>query len=609
MQRELFTTQFSPQNYACRCGTNHTADCGFFILFVFYGQPHRFPPRLCAVIPAGFMTSDTSITCLCKLRIPPLLAALGIAAILTLLRYTIANPADLGVLLNEEASIYLHAAEKSFLEFFMMPDSNYINFVNKFCAVVTLKVLKAFDSFALVQNLVNWFVAALFTTVFLSDKFKALIPSFHIRLALCAYLYLLPIFDMHMVFSQGYYVVFTLFFYLLALSGEEKIPSREIAFICLTAPFAVFSKPVFFVFGFAFLVVFLLDLRNCKRERRAPDIRTGLLLYLLALYAFQAWFTLSHHAYIAEYAHSLDRSEGLLALIFFLGKKAIIFMGYGLICPIAHMLPRAVATPFCLAAGIAVASVFAVAAVKLFRERDMQRLAALGLLLASSFLCLYGAVSVNFLYHRFFVQDIFAVQWSHRMIFPVILFALFSFVFWSQRQSCAGKNASLAFVCLLGLTGYCIPAWSSWHTGYAPSFTWEQTRPLLNERYPFIPHAHGIQFYYTRGLTFVSNEVPLTVTGRDTLSAASIPSGRKIHYFLLKQTPDANAITLSPFDTLNVTAGGVEYKAKLINPGVNAQYLFKFNEFIPSERFKELQIARREMSLVGKSFSGYIIGF
>ena len=544
-----------------------------------------------------------------RLRDNPTFGILIVAVTLTLLRYFIANPFDLNVLLNEEASIYLHAAEKSFFELFMMPDSNYINFINKFCAIVVIRFFRAIDNFALIQNVFNWFVAALFSTVFLSKRFESIIPSFRIRLILIVYLFLLPIFDMHMVFSQGYYVVFALFFYLLLLGGSGHISAPETFFIVATAPFAVFSKPVFFVFGFAFLAIFLREAYMCVKGSRTPGTRLKLLVYLLILYAFQAWFTLSNHNYIAEYANTLDRSGGLLSLLLFLVKKSVIFLGYGLVCPLAHMCPRTIANVLCFTAGIAVIGAFVTNFIVTIRNRDIPRLSVLVLLSVSVMLFFYGAISVNFLYHRFFIQDIFGVQWSHRMVFPVILFALFNMIFFFQRLSRHCLKICFLFLCLLCVTSYVIPTWNSWRTGYAPSFTWTQTRPLLDEAYPFIPHAYGMQFYYMRGMTFVSGEIPLESVGRDKLVARGVPSGRKVKYFMLKQTPDVDAAALPECATLNVFANGVEYKATLVNPGMNSQFLFKFASFIPSEVFKEFKLFAPEVPLAGKTFSGHIVGF
>ena len=555
------------------------------------------------------MTTSCSIPLTQKTCVPPFIGALSLAIALTFLRYIIAHPGDLDLLLNEEASIYLHAAEKNFFELFMIPDSNYINFINKFCAALSLKVFKAFDNFALVQNLTNWFVAALFSTIFLLKKFEVLIVSFRIRLALCIYLYLLPIFDMHMVFGQGYYVIFALFFYILTLYKQTNLSTWEIVLICTTAPFAVFSKPVFFIFGFAFLGVFLQGLRECILERRIPCPRLWLLFYLLVLYIFQAWFIFAHHEYMAEYTNSLDRSMGFLSLLLFLGKKVFIFLGYGLICPLAHIIPRQLATPLCFTAGLIAAGLF-VRNIQFFvKERDTLRLTTLLLLSGSVILSLYGAVSVNFLYHRFFVQDIFAVQWSHRLIFPIILIALFSLVFYLQRLADFGKNICLIFICLLCVIGYNITAWGSLQTGYAPSFTWKQTRPLLDNRYSFIPHAHGMQFYYIRGMNYVSEEISLTIADKDTLVAPKMPKGRKVRYLMLKQTPNQGAIALAASDTLNVIVNDIEYKARLVNPGINSQYLFVFNNSIPSENLTTFQIAAQEVALTGKSFVMHIIGF
>ena len=543
-----------------------------------------------------------------KMRNNPTALIVSLSVLLTALRFFIVNPADIAVLRNEEVSIYLHAAEKSFFKLFMMPDSNYINLINKFCAVIALKGLKAFDEFAQVQNILNWFFAALCSSFFLTKRFDILIASWKVRLALCFYLYLLPIQDFYMVFSQGYYLVFILLFYFLALSDKQALSSREIVVICVTAPFAVFSKPVFFVFGFAFLGILFMRISRCIRHRRTLDAHSGLLVYLLALYAFQAWFTITHYSYMDEFAHHLDKTN-LLGLLFFLGKKIVIFLGYGLVCPLAHILPPNAANALCFISGLAVAGTILANCVAFCRNRQWIRLVTLGLFAASSLLSLYGAISVDFLYQRYFIQDIFAVQWSQRMIFPVILLALFSCAFWVQRLRNRYEKISIALIWALCATSYCISSWNFWNTGYLPSFTWEQTRPLLEERYPFIPHAYGMEFYYMRGLQFVSTEMPLKITGRATLAAPDVAMGKKVHYFVLKQKPGSDALALSPSDALMVRVGEVEYKARLVNPGQNEQYLFKFNGFVPSEAFREFHVAAREISLPGRALSGYIIGF
>lgn len=544
---------------------------------------------------------------------PALMFLLGAVAF-TLIRYFITVPADINVLRNEEVSIYLHAAEKSFLDFFMMPDSNYINFISKFCAFVCLRVLKAFDSFALVQNVVNWFAAACFSILFLTRRFSRLIPSFGLRLALCVYLYLLPIYDMYMVFSQGYYIFFGLLYCLILLSDEEPPNRAEILFVVLAGPFVVFGKPVFFVFGFAYLALFAIQGRNYMREgmraRRLPSAHFGLLVYLLVLYAFQAWFTLAHKSYMAGYAtDAVGVAGGLAANAAFFLKKGLIFFGYGLVCPVAHVVRAKLATTLCIMAGTGVALLFCLNVRTALRQRSHLWLALLVLLGAGSALCVYGALKVDFLYQRFFVQDIFAMQWSQRMIFPVVLFGVFNVAFFVQGMRQEVAMGYLVYLVLLCLASCIVPAWNTWNTGYRPSFTWHQTRPLLDARYPFIPHAYGIEFYYTRGLTFVSAEAPVTVETRDTLGASGIPAGHKVMYILLKQTPGVDAFALAPSAMLVVTIEGVEQRASLVNPGENDQYLFKFASFVPSEAFARFRLEAAGLNLAGKSLSCYAIGF
>ncbi|MCH5146297.1 hypothetical protein JMF94_14535 [Desulfovibrio sp. UIB00] len=531
---------------------------------------------------------------------------IALSVMLTLLRFFIVNLVDISVLRNEEVSIYLHAAEKSCVEFFMMPDSNYINLINKFCAVLTLKVLKAFDNYAQVQNILNWFFAALCSSLFLTKQFEILIRSWKIRLALCFYVYLLPVLDFYMVFSQGYYLVFVLLFYLLVLSDIRRLTSGEIVFICLSAPFAVFSKPVFFVFGFAFLGLFFLHLYRCVCCHRPLKVHLWILTYILALYVFQVWFTTNHSSYMREFAHHFDKSN-IIGLLFFLAGKVVIFLGYGLICPLAHVLPRNIANMSCFFAGLIVAGTIVLNCIILIKNRLWVLLTVLMLLITSCLITLYGAISVNFLYERFFVQDIFAFQWSQRIIFPVILLALFSCIFSVQRLHECSEKIIIAVLWLLCALSYGISSWSCWSTGYMPSFTWKQTRPLLEERYPFIPHAYGIEFYYMRGLQFVSKDVAFKSVGNNSLAVLDALPEKKILYVMLKQIPDSNAFSLTSSDALIVNVDGVEYKARLINPGLNAEYLFKFDEFVPSDAFKQIHITR-PLALTGRSVSGYFIG-
>lgn len=553
-----------------------------------------------------------------RLRENPVPAFLLGALALTLLRYVVSNPADLSVLHNEEASIYLHAAEKSFLDFFLMPDSNYINFLSKFCAFFSLRVLKAFDDFALVQNVVNWFAAACFSMLFLTRRFARLVPSVGLRLALCAYLYLLPIYDMYMVFSQGYYIFFGLLYYLLLLSDEEPPSGAEVLLVVVLSPFVVFGKPVFFVFGFAFLGLLCIQAHDWARDRASarsmsgdgPPARLWLLVYLLALYAFQAWFTFRHSSYIAEHATRTIRVPGgLLANALFYLQKGFVFLGYGLVCPFAHAAPASFARALCVAAGGLVAALFVVNVRGALRRQDRLRLVLLGLLAAGSALCVYGALAVDFLYQRFFAQDIFAFQWSQRMIFPVILFALFNAAFFLQDLRPAATRGCIAYLVLLCLASCAVPAWSTWDTGYRPSFTWAQTRPLLDARYPFIPHAYGIEFYYTRGLTFVSAETPLAPEGPDTLLASALPPGHRVMYVMLRQTPGVDAIALPPSATLDVEVRGVEHRAALVNPGMNDQYLFKFPSFVSSEALSRIVLKAPGLDLDGKTLFCHLIGF
>lgn len=52
-----------------------------------------------------------------KMRNNPTALIVSLSVLLTALRFFIVNPADIAVLRNEEVSIYLHAAEKVFLNF------------------------------------------------------------------------------------------------------------------------------------------------------------------------------------------------------------------------------------------------------------------------------------------------------------------------------------------------------------------------------------------------------------------------------------------------------------------------------------------------------------
>lgn len=543
------------------------------------------------------------------MQVRPYTVFLAVACILTLLRYFISNTVDLNVLYNEEVSIYLHAAEKSFLDLFMIPDGNYINFISKFCAFISLKVFKAIDSFPIVQNLVNWFVAAYFSAMFLSKRFEILIPCLGTRLLLCICLYLIPIYDMHMVFSQGYYLFYGLLYYLILLSGRDDVTVNEVLFVVLTSPFVIFSKPVFFVFGFAFLGLFLLSLHACMKGCDVDAVKRNLLVYILALYAFQAWFTLVHVNYISAHAAKVGVGTGgsVGTMLFFL-KKGLVFLGYGLVYPFAHIVSPRIANVSCYLAGCIVV-IFTFINIFLFiNKKAYLHITVIFLLSLSVILCMYGALSVNFLYDRFFMQDIFSLQWGHRMIFPVIVFSIFNTVFFIQESSFASSKCFLMFLLLICVMSYVVPAWSTWNTGFKPSFSWEQTRPLLNEKHSFIPHAYGIHFYYIRGLYFVSDEIPMEMVGKDTLAATGIPAGRKIKYVMLKQVPDVGAMALEKSSALHVAVDGVDYTAELVNPGANDQYLFKFSNFVPSEALDRVVLSAPELSLAGKAFSFYAVG-
>lgn len=519
----------------------------------------------------------------------PVLACVAVAAALTLLRYSIANIFDLNVLLNEEASIYLHAAEKSPLELFLMPDSNYINFINKFCAFFTLRVLKIIDGFAVAQNLVNWFAGALFSTFFLARRCGALIPSFRARLLLITYCYLLPILDAHMVFGQGYYVFFALCWYGLLLYGKGPVSGGEKLCLILTSPFAVFSKPVYFVFAFAFLA--LLPRELFSRQKGAPDrdARLCLCAWLLAMYAFQACYTLAQ-PWMASYAFALDTGQGLWQSAFFFTKKCLIILGYGLFCPLAHCLARPAANALCLAGGLAVLAMLAINLTAAARARDVPRGALLLLLAGSTALAFYGVLSVDFLYQRFFQRDIFAAHSGQRLVFPMVLLALFNLAFFCRRFFAIGERACVLALGALCVLAFSIPRWNSWSTGYAPSFTWSETRPLLDEPHVFIPYAYGMRFYYLRGLRYVSPELPVESLGNGIFVVHELPAGRMIRYLMLRQKPGANAIALASGTILRARADGTEYRGELVNPGMREWFLFKFPVFVPAKAFARCEL-------------------
>lgn len=535
------------------------------------------------------------------------------ACLLVMLRFSLTTPHDLDLLVWEETSIYLHAAEKSFAELFLMPDTNYINFLSKFAAFISLKFFKAFASFPLVNNFVTWFLAACFCLVFLSKRFEVLVPSVQVRLALCAYLYLLPVYDMSVSFNQSYYLFFTLLYYLLVLNGQERLRRNQALFIILTAPFSVFSKPVFFIFSFAYLFILGCTILPYRRNKESSGVRIGILVYLLALYAFQALFMSVHYANLARFARAVTVSEGIVPTFFLFCQKAVIFVGYGFICPFAHLVNRFGTDIPCYIAGIFVVGCFVTNIALCLKRGMISRIVVLGLLSGSFVLFFYGALTVDFLYDRFFLQNIYDAFWGHRMIFPVILFSLFNVIFCIQAiVPLHSKSIICFFLILSSVLSYSLPTWNSWNVGFKASFTWSQTSQLINERYPFIPHAYGLPaqgvlFYYTRGIGYLSDEMPFEIKGTNILSIQNPPRGKKILYILLQQV-SGNTLSLGKNASISVDIEGVKYTGRLINPGLNSQYLFMFSSFIPSESLLRFTLSDDESEFQEKSFNGRIVG-
>ena len=101
--------------------------------------------------------------------------------------------------------------------------------------------------------------------------------------------------------------------------------------------------------------------------------------------------------------------------------------------------------------------------------------------------------------------------------------------------------------------------------------------------------------------------MPFEIKGTNILSIQNPPRGKKILYILLQQV-SGNTLSLGKNASISVDIEGVKYTGRLINPGLNSQYLFMFSSFIPSESLLRFTLSDDESEFQEKSFNGRIVG-
>lgn len=536
-----------------------------------------------------------------------------VAFLLVMLRYVLANPVDLDLVAWEEACVYLHAAEKSFLDFFLLPDTNYCNFVAKFSAFVSLKIFKAIDAFPLFNTLLNWTIAAFCCVFFLHDRFKIIIPSFYLRLALCSYLYLLPVYDLSVSFNQSYYTVFPLMYIFIVLMEHTEINWINSVCILLIIPFAILGKPSYFFFSIAFVYLMFREFTQCVKYKKRSYARIYILFFIFLLYVFQLFFMIAHHASLGRFTNAVGFASGLPQLLEFYGVKVAEILGYSFICPLAHIVTPQDAKNICFATGLFVALCIIYNFFMCIIKRRYKVLAIILLLVGCVGIGFYGMITVDFLYDRFFIQNVYDAPWGQRMVLPISLLTTVNVVIALQSSAvwrCKILLGCLYMLCALSL---CVPVWNSWNAGFQASFRWSQCSSLMFDRFPFIPHAYGFGkkqgfFCYLRDLDFFSDEESITVDSGGCLNFSMLPSNKKIMYILLTQAQGTDMFYLGPNVVLKLSLDGVDYTAILVNPGVNSQYLFKFPEFVPSDKIQGVHIAGAGRTIAGRSLSGLLVG-
>ena len=513
---------------------------------------------------------------------------------------------ELMTALWEETSIYLNAYHLSFGSFLFFPDAGYINFLPKLAAFLSLRTLGLVAVYPLALKYLCFFLSALVLLVFLSNRFFYLIPSVTTRFLLCLLLFFFPEHDFYASYNCSYYVVFLLCYYLIVLSSEFMLGKKEFIFILISAPVAVWSKPVFFFFGPIFLLIGVLQFQKGLKAGLNDWYKNIACLVLIALYACQLFFTIAFYPDLgASGLSELAQQGNVWQQALTLTVRFILFCGYGLAMPLNMALSPRIGFFLYGVLGVCIFGIFFVNLRFCFRHGQGILALLFITLIGCCGLSVYGILQSEWLFRCSFTDAFFNRPWDHRHLFPFIIFSTLQTIFFVERQFCT-KSVCLSGVILIILTLasliMVLPMGQGAYHLY--SLTWPEARGLLKEPDPLIPipqimpewlplnefciikpepgkysaRMQGMFFsprcnWFSGILTPHIVDVGSFAPERCDFKFPDVQSDRKIKYLLL--FPNKSDQIFLPKETILTTLQGEVYTtARLVNPGTRSFYLF-----------------------------------
>ena len=541
----------------------------------------------------------------------------------------------------EETSIYLNAYHLPFGTFLAFPDAGYINFLPKLAAFLTVRTFGMIDIYPLAFKFVSFFLSALALLVFLSKRFSDLIPSVTIRLLLCLLLFFFPDHDLYASYNSAYYIVFLLSYYVLALSGTDKLEGKEFVFILLTAPAAVWSKPVFFFFGPVFLFVGALCCRRAIKTAGTDWFKIAGCAWLLILYACQLLFTLLYYPDLgpsgfAELAGHGNAWQQALVL----AGRFILFCGYGLGMPLNVLLSSQFGFFLYGFLGLCLVGIF-VANMRHYAQCGQVDIVLLSVaLIGCCVLSIYGILQSQWLYTCTFTDALFNRPWDHRHLFPFIVFSNIQFISFAVRR---GRfripNFSAIFLIVLTVASLSMAFPMGQGALYAYSLTWPEARTLLMEPDTVIPipqmmpewlPSHEVALtkpepgkydsrlqgmFCSPRCNWLSGVLAARTVEKNSLApqtcdfhVSAVQPDRKIKYLLL--FPQNSEQVFLPKETLlTIQQEETHTSAKLVNPGARSYYLFVFNRVVRAKDISGFRIIAPDGNPPQTEFSVCLIGY
>lgn len=548
------------------------------------------------------------------------LFALGLACI----KMAFFLPGEAMTALWEETSIYLNAYQMPLGKFLFYPDAGYINLLPKLTAFFILRILGITTIYPFIFKFLSLFLSAFSLMIFISERFSCVLPLVKLRLALCIFIFLFPENDFFAAYNSSHFIIFFLIYYLIIFVDEIQLSNSLFWFIILTAPIAILAKPIFFMFGFLFFLLFIKVAWHRLSGHHAGYREMCALSWIIFLYSLQFYFTMYYYPELGTSAFSeFFKNKGGFEAIFSLLRRFIICIGYGVAAPINVQHSAQLGPYLFFTAGVAIVCLSFVNSYSYFIKKKWSLLILNGALLACCIFSIYGIFKSIWLYTTTFTDLLYTRPWDHRHLFSFIIFSNLQILSFAARIPWERTTffVSIAYLSLTILSLFSLNP-SYFGAFYQYALHWNESKKLLKEEYVFIPIPQMIPEWlssYEFAMEFEQHNkydprlrgmmYSPTCTWASGISEArlsekegTIPvdsmfmfkhsfsiKDRKVKYILMFPK-DKDHVFLPEESFLMVISNGHKVKASLINPGSRHFFMFVFDRLVPSQDTTEFTI-------------------